>query len=115
MGTKILYGVLVVLLFIVVGVLGWRCWDLAARNTSVTAILAQEQSREKELEFARLFVSKVIQPDKEIDFETRLDLENRVRAFNNPAILESWNRFTGSQNEVEAQTEAKKLLLMLIK
>lgn len=115
MRIKILYGALVLLLFVLAVFLGWQSWQFQQKNVSVTAILGAKQSQEKQLEFARLFVNKVIQPDKEIDFETRLDLENRVRAFDNPAILESWNRFTNSKTESEAQTEAKKLLLMLIK
>jgi len=114
MRLKILYVILVILLLIVSGVLGWRCWTFQQKNTGAAAVLNQYKGREKELEFARLFVDKVIQPDKEIDFETRLDLENRVRAFNSPAILERWSKFTNSQTEAEAQTEAKKLLLMLI-
>ena len=77
MRLKILYVILVILLLIVSGVLGWRCWTFQQKDT-------------------------------------RLDLENRVRAFNSPAILERWSKFTNSQTEAEAQTEAKKLLLMLI-
>jgi cbb3-type cytochrome oxidase subunit 3 len=64
--------------------------------------------------FAKLFTAKVLSAEKEIDFETRLELENSVRATNDKEVLEQWNIFTNSQNEEEGQKNVKKLLELLL-
>jgi len=68
----------------------------------------------KTLEFLDLFVKKVLKADKEIDFETRLLLENKVRELNDKEILDTWNKFVNSKNEAEAQNNVKDLLEILI-
>lgn len=64
--------------------------------------------------FAKLFTTKVLSADKEIDFETRLQLENSVRATGDQEILEQWNKFTNSASEQEGQANVKKLLEILL-
>lgn len=68
----------------------------------------------KVVNFASLFVSRVLQADREVDFETRLMLENAVRELKDAEILEQWRRFVESGSEAEAQGEVKKLLALLI-
>lgn len=68
----------------------------------------------KILAFAQMFVADVLQARSEIDFETRLKLENAVREIGDAEILAQWRKFTESQNEEEAQIEVKNLLEMLI-
>jgi len=68
----------------------------------------------KVLNFASMFVKKVLQADKEVDFETRLSLENAVRDLKDKEIMEEWQNFTGSKTEGEAQNSVKKLLEILI-
>jgi len=76
--------------------------------------LSKIEIRKQNLDFMKVFIEKVLQTDKEVDFDTRLDLENKVRALNNESILMQWNLFTKSSTEAQAQIEVKKLLLLLI-
>ena len=68
----------------------------------------------KVVNFASMFVKKVLQADSEVDFETRLSLENAVRDLKDKEIMEEWQNFTGSKTEAEAQNSVKKLLEILI-
>jgi len=77
---------------------------------------AMEDSRSKEpiLEFTFLFIEKVLKAEGEVDFDTRLDLENKVRNLEDAEIFGQWNRFVNADNEIEAQAEVKNLLGMLL-
>jgi len=66
------------------------------------------------LEFTKLFIDEVLNSDEEVDFDTRLKLENSVRDLNDLEILNQWNRFLGSETEEDAQIEVKNLLTLLI-
>ena len=68
----------------------------------------------KILEFAKLFVQDVLRAENEVDFETRLKLENAVRNLGDEEILAQWQKFTESKTEVDAQTEVKNLLEILL-
>ena len=68
----------------------------------------------KVINFTSLFVKKVLQADSEVDFETRLSLENAVRDLKDDEIMKEWQNFTGSKTEAEAQNSVKKLLGILI-
>ena len=72
------------------------------------------QLNTKVLDFASLFIKKVLQADKEVDFETRLALENAVRELNDEEIMAEWQTFVGSKTEAEAQNSVKRLLEILI-
>jgi len=69
---------------------------------------------EKILSFTRLFIEKVLKSENEIDFETRLQLENAVRAIGDEEILLQWQEFTESSTEEDAQQEVKNLLGLLV-
>lgn len=66
-------------------------------------------------EFFVLFVDKVLKSEGEIDFNTRLDLENSVRATKDEELLVSWQNFTDSKTEQDAQKEVKNLLGVIAK
>jgi len=66
------------------------------------------------LQFTQLFVEKVLDTNTEVDFETRLKLENAVRNLDDQEILAQWNEFVESQTESEAQENVKNLLKTLI-
>ncbi|KKS25950.1 MAG: hypothetical protein UU87_C0006G0011 [Parcubacteria group bacterium GW2011_GWA2_42_11] len=68
----------------------------------------------KVIDFASMFIKKVLQADKEVDFETRLSLENAVRDLKDEEIMSEWQNFVGSKTEAEAQNSVKKLLEILI-
>lgn len=72
------------------------------------------QVNTKVIDFATLFIKKVLQADKEVDFETRLALENAVRELNDEEIMAEWQNFVGSKTEAVAQASVKKLLEILI-
>ena len=78
------------------------------------AIVESENINEKVLSFTKLFIAQVLKADGEVDFETRLKLENAVRDLNDDEILSQWQKFVESQIEEEAQTEVKNLLELLV-
>jgi len=69
---------------------------------------------QKVVNFTTLFIKKVLQTDKEVDFETRLSLENAVRDLKDEDIMAEWTNFIGSKTEIEAQNSVKKLLELLV-
>lgn len=69
---------------------------------------------EKVLDFSRMFIYNVLQAEKEVDFEIRLKLENSVRSIGDEDILEQWQKFIASNDEVQAQKEVKNLLSLLL-
>lgn len=77
-------------------------------------IVESQDKNNKTLVFARLFIEKVLRAENEVDFETRLEMENAVRNLNDEEILGQWQRFTESKTESQAQEEVKNLLGMLI-
>lgn len=52
--------------------------------------------------------------EKEVDFETRLQLETAVREIGDADILAQWTRFTASKAEKDAQDAMKELLSLLL-
>ncbi|MEK7542376.1 MAG: hypothetical protein AAB524_01610 [Patescibacteria group bacterium] len=80
----------------------------------VQAALETQNINEKTLAFTQLFIEKVLKSETEVDFETRLQLENNVRGMGDQEILTQWQKFTESKNEQEAQKEVKNLLGVLM-
>jgi len=82
--------------------------------------LKQELSKNKDsgsgkvLTFGQLFIEDVLEAEGEVDFETRLKLENAVRDLNDEELLNQWKLFIASQDEAGAQKEVRNLLKMLI-
>lgn len=88
----------------------------ASSSKELSVIKKENESfhkNEKALTFMRLFVSKVLKGNIEVDFEDRLRLENTVRDIKDDEILSSWRKFTESKTETSAQEEAKNLLEIL--
>ena len=76
--------------------------------------LQTENINAKTLAFTKLFITKVLKANQEIDFDTRLGLENSVRDLGNNQILVQWQKFTDSKTEAQAQIEVKNLLEVLV-
>ena len=72
------------------------------------------EANEKIINFASLFIKKVLQANTEVDFETRLSLENAVRELKDEEVMAEWQNFVASKTELEAQNSVKKLLGILI-
>jgi len=77
-------------------------------------IIQKQEFNKKALDFAKLFIEKVLKSNGEISFNTRLELETAVRNLNDEAILNQWEKFTGSSTEPEAQKNVKDLLDLVI-
>jgi len=78
------------------------------------AVLETKKTNEKVLDFTKLFIEKILKMETEVGFEVRLKLENAVRNLDDEEILIQWQKFTESENEIEAQKEVKNLLEMLV-
>lgn len=72
-----------------------------------------EESNETEA-FLKLFIDKVLGANGEVSFEDRLKLETEVRDLDNPAILDAWNAFVGSQTSDEAQSNLRALITITV-
>ena len=73
-----------------------------------------QKINDKNLGFTKLFIEQVLQAEKEIDFETRLKLENAVRGIGDEEIFTQWQKFIESKTEAEAQKGVKNLLDLLV-
>ena len=94
--------------------LGWNYAQARKEIERLNMVTDVFHKNIKVIEFANLFIEKVLKADSEVDFETRLKLENDVRELNDPDILASWQTFTQSKTETEAQKAVKNLLGVLI-
>ncbi|MFA6315667.1 MAG: hypothetical protein WC648_04870 [Candidatus Paceibacterota bacterium] len=91
-----------------------RSMILGERLSNITETVVVEKMNTDIVAFTRLFVDKILRAEGEVDFETRLTLENAVRAMKDDEILAQWNRFVDSKSESTAQEEVKNLLSMLL-
>lgn len=69
---------------------------------------------QKVIDFTAMFIEKVLKADSEVDFETRLSLENAVRGLKDEQVLTEWQNFVGAKTEKDAQNSVKRLLGMLV-
>lgn len=111
--TKLLY---LVVLLLVASNLWVGAEYLAAKSLAQRYRVESRRQvlNEKMLAFSQLFVGTVLQAEKEVDFETRLRLENAVRDIQDTEVLAQWQKFTESQSELDAQREVKTLLGLLL-
>ena len=113
------YWVVIFLVMFGTSVLFGLLYFQTAKELQGTKIaLSTQRYNAKYLDFLKMFIKLVIKSDKEVDFETRLKLENNVRElsaeYNDPEILLQWQKFVASTNESEAQKNVKDLLAMLV-
>lgn len=106
------------LIIIILGLLAGNVyWILHNQWAATTAPVVSEvvvPLNNKIVSFLKLFIDKVLKADKEIDFETRLQLENGVRNLEDKEVLAAWQKFTASKTEQEAQQEVNNLLTLLV-
>ena len=93
---------------------GVRYFSAAAAARAARAELSAQKTNAKILDFTKLFIDKVLKAETEVDFETRLRLENAVRDLNDAEIMTRWTSFVESQTEAGAQKEVKNLLSALV-
>lgn len=111
--SKIVLTFIVLLLLAGNVFLGFQYFSAKNKLDQTEKALSVPKFNEKILSFFKLFIEKVLKADKEIDFESRLALENAVRNLNDKEILSQWQKFIESREEIEAQREVKNLLELL--
>jgi len=79
-----------------------------------SAVIFSNPKNERIINFLKLFIKEVLKAEGEVDFETRLKLENAVREIQDKEILDQWIKFTESKTEEEAQKNVKDLLEILV-
>ena len=94
--------------------LGVKYISLVKELRQTQAALQIQKTNEKVLGFLKLFIKEVLKAENEVNFETRLKLENAVRSLEDEEILVQWKKFTESKTEAETQEEVKNLLEMLV-
>ena len=90
---------------------GWLAY-LLYQAASISQV---QQLNKNVLFFVNMFVEKVLMADREIDFDTRLELETTVRNLNDQQIFDQWQAFTKAQTKEDASQQAKQLLNLLVK
>ena len=68
----------------------------------------------KSFVFMQDFIANVVGSATEVNFETRLRLENEVRALDDAEVLSKWKAFAASKNQQEAQAHVLSILQRLI-
>ncbi len=87
---------------------------IASSLPEKNAVIFPNTKNERIINFLKLFITKVLKAEGEVDFETRLKLENAVREIQDKEILDQWIKFTESKTEEEAQKNVKDLLEILV-
>lgn len=78
-------------------------------------MVANQKMNSQVLAFAQMFFDKVLAGSKEVSFDDRLALENSVRALNDRAIFDAWQKFTAAKNQAEVQADFYSLFNLLLK
>ena len=111
---KRIVEVIVLVLLLATGFFAYSYFKTYKELQTIKSEQIKVEFNQKVADFASLFIKKVLQADKEVDFETRLSLENAVRDLNDSEIMAEWQKFTGSKTEAEAQNSVKRLLEILV-
>ncbi|OHA18250.1 MAG: hypothetical protein A2664_02175 [Candidatus Taylorbacteria bacterium RIFCSPHIGHO2_01_FULL_46_22b] len=91
-----------------------KTYSLSKALSIAKTDIASVQKNDKVIDFTRVFIEKVLNADREVDFNTRLQLENDVRNLKDDEILAGWQKFTESKTNTEAADNVKELLKILI-
>ena len=88
-------------------------------NLDDRAVVAQDSQTEntnnaKVQDFAKLFVASVLKAEAAVDLETRVELENAVRATEDVEIIQKWQDFANSETDATVQKNLKDLIELLV-
>jgi hypothetical protein len=111
---RIFYIILFGVLLIATVFFGMQYFTLTQELNKLQNTQSKVELNNKVIDFASMFITKVLQADQEVDFETRLSLENSVRGLEDEEIMAEWQNFVSSKTEAEAQESVKDLLGILI-
>jgi|SRR3989338_5570594 len=109
-------AIIIVITMLVLGnvFFAFNYFPVSRELQAIKSSQSKAKVNEKVINFTSLFIKKVLQANTEVDFETRLSLENAVRELKDEEIMTEWTNFVGSSTETEAQNSVKKLLGILI-
>ena len=68
----------------------------------------------KAARFLKTFIDKVLNTQGTVSFEDRVQLENDILQIHDPVLTTSWKAFVGSKTSKEAQSNAVKLMALLV-
>lgn len=111
---KTILTIIILLLIIGSVYFGFRYLNAQEELRQARTALENQKTNKNVLDFTKLFIEKILKAETEVDFETRLKLENAIRNLDDKEILEQWNKFVNSKNEGEAQSQVKNLLELLV-
>lgn len=111
---RLVYIVIIGVLLVSNVFLAFNYFYIYRQSQAISSTQNKSSLNEKVVNFASMFIQKVLQADKEVDFETRLSLENAVRDLKDEEIMAEWQTFTASKTETDAQNSVKRLLGILI-
>jgi len=109
--------ILIVIILLAAGgnvFLGFKYFSVVKEFRQTQTALETQKTNDKVLEFTKFFIEEVLKAETEVDFETRLKLENAVRDLGDGEILAQWQKFVDSRTETAAQEEVKNLLELLV-
>lgn len=110
---KILLIIIISILFAGNVILGLNFLLAKKQIKELQKSVEKQQLNTRIINFSRLFVEKVLKAKEDISFDERLKLENAVREIEDKELLSSWEKFTSSKTEEEAQENVKDLLDLL--
>lgn len=93
---------------------GFRSASLSQKLTLIENENKIAEQNDKVVSFLELFIQNVLKAEGEVNFDTRLSLENAIRNIGDKEILQQWNDFIESKTESDAQNEVKLLLELLV-
>lgn len=113
----ILRGIVVLIVgFLVVlnAMLAGMYFSTSREVTALKAIVEKKRVNNNIVRFAQLFVERVLESEREVDYEARVQLEIAVHDLHDEEILPRWNAFVQSETQDEAQTAVVELLKILL-
>lgn len=93
---------------------GYKYFSTTKELKETQAQLVTQKTNGAVLDFTKLFVKNVLMANSEVNFDTRLKLENAVRNLGDAEILAKWSAFVDSKTADEAQNGVKNLLEVLV-
>ena len=112
--TNILVGIVV--FSIILNILFvFKIADFRRNSEQIKQLPSEEKSlNQNVVNFIKLFVQDVLKADKKVDEETRAELDNAIKYIGDEGISNSWEIFSNSKTEIEAQINVKILIEYLI-
>ena|SRR3989338_9266628 len=94
--------------------LAWQWIATAQQTEKLNQEVIRNDKNHKIIVFTQLLTDTVLNQDKEISFEDRLELEQAVRNLNDQEIFDQWQLFTKSTSDAETQKNFIDLIKLLL-